>query len=281
MGTHSIGIALGGGASRGLAHIQVLHGLDELGVKPARMAGTSIGALLGVAYAAGMSAKEIEEHAREVLSTRLSAARRAFSSGRGGVLDLINFNLISSPLLDGTQLVKLVMPPSFPEDLGELNIPFTVVTTNLHTMSEVALDSGSVVFAIASSIAIPGIISAPPGGQVLIDGVCVNPVPLSHVQDGCDIIMGVNVIGRPIERSTRQVRTPELIIGAMQIQQHTIARLEREKNRCDLWIEPNVSHFKVHEFFRLDEIMRDNQGVRDEVKRQIEKAIEKREKRVS
>ena len=82
-----IGLALGGGGARGLAHILVLEVLDELQIRPWQIAGTSIGALMGVAYAAGLTAQVIEDHARSVLSNRLDAARLAFSSGKGGVLD--------------------------------------------------------------------------------------------------------------------------------------------------------------------------------------------------
>jgi NTE family protein len=268
-----IGLALGGGAARGIAHIQILHALDELGIKPHRMSGTSIGALIGAAYAGGMSAAEIEDHGRLVLSNRLDAARRAFSSGRGGLKDLINFNPLASPIIDGTQLVKLVLPAPVPDDIAKFPIRFTIVTTDFHNMSEVTFSSGDPVAAIAASIAIPGVISAPKRNTTLIDGGCVNPVPISHVQEDCDIVAAVNVIGRPQGSNGSGARTTDLLFGAMQIQQQKIAELQRNSLRCDIWIEPAISQYRVHDFFHFEAIMSAAKPARDEFKRSLELAL--------
>jgi NTE family protein len=268
-----IGLALGGGAARGIAHIQILHAFDELGIKPHRMSGTSIGALVGAGYAGGLSAVEIEDHSRLVLSNRLDAARRAFSSGRGGLMDLINFNPLASPILEGMQLVKLVLPPALPDDLANFPIPFTIATTDFYNMSEVTFSSGDPVPAIAASIAIPGVISAPKRNATLIDGGCVNPVPISHVQADCDIVAGVNVIGKPQPSSGTAARTTDLLSGAMQIQQQKIAQLQRDNLRCDIWIEPAISQFRMHDFFRFEDIMNAARPARDEIKRALELAL--------
>jgi len=269
-----IGLALGGGAARGIAHIQILHAFDELGIKPHRMSGTSIGALVGAGYAGGLSAAEIEDHSRLVLSNRLDAARRAFSSGRGGLMDLINFNPLASPILEGMQLVKLVLPPALPDDLAKFAIPFTIVTTDFYNMSEVVFSSGDPVPAIAASIAIPGVISAPKLNATLIDGGCVNPVPISHVQADCDIVAGVNVIGKPQPSNGSAARTTDLLSGAMQIQQQKIAQLQRDSLRCDIWIEPAISQFRMHDFFRFEDIITAARPARDQIKRALEVALE-------
>lgn len=271
-----IGLALGGGAARGLAHIQILHAFDDLGIKPHRMSGTSIGALIGAGYAGGLSAAEIEDHSRSVLSNRLDAARRAFSSGRGGVTDLINFNPFASPIIEGEQLVKVVLPTPLPDDLAKFAIPFTIVTTDFYNMSEVAFSTGDPVIAIAASIAIPGVISAPKRNTTLIDGGCVNPVPISYLQGDCDIVAAVNVIGKPQQVKNSGARTTDLLAGAMQIQQQTIAQLERERQRCDIWIEPAISQFRIHDFFRFEDIMSAAKPARDEIKRALEVALNKR-----
>jgi NTE family protein len=275
--TPSIGLALGGGAARGIAHIQALHALDDLGVKPTRIAGTSIGSLMGVAYAAGLSAQVIEDHARSVLSNRLDAARLAFSSGKGGVLDLVRFNPLSSPLVDGPQLVRLVLPDGVPDRLEHLAIAMDVVTCDFYGAREIPLSSGPTVEAVAASIAIPGLISAPSGDETLIDGGCVNPVPINHLQD-LDIIAAVDVVGKPEARGREAPRTPDLMAGAMQIQQRTIAALHRRNNRCDIWLEPAVSPFRVHEFFRFEEILAASKPLRDQMKRALETALEARVK---
>jgi NTE family protein len=273
--TPSIGLALGGGAARGLAHIQALHAFDELGLRPSHIAGTSIGALLGVAYAAVPSAQSLEDHARHVLSNRLDAARRAFSSGRGGVLDLISLNPLTSPLFDGGQLVRIVLPEEVPDRLENLMIPVTVVACDFYAGTELCFSNGPTVDAVAASIAIPGVISAPPGEAVLVDGGCVNPVPISHLQS-FDVVVAVNVIGRPAPRGRATPRTSDLAAGSMQIQQQVIANLHRQAYRCDIWLEPPVNPFRVHEFFRIDEILAASRQMREQMKRALEAVLETR-----
>ena len=273
-----LGLALGGGAARGIAHIELLHALDDLGIKPTRMSGTSMGALVGVGYASGLSAREVEDHARSVLSNKLDAARLAFSSGKGGVLDLLNFNPLTSPLIDGQQLVRLVLPKGIPDDLSKLKIPFTVVATDFYAMSEIAISEGDCVTAVASSIAIPGAISGPPGPATLIDGGCVNPVPLSHVQVGCNIVAAISVIGKPVQQRKSGARPADLLSGAMQIQQHAIATLQRKSLNCDIWLEPDVDGYRLHDFFRFEEILKSARPARDQFKRQLERLVKSQTK---
>ncbi|HFC04683.1 MAG TPA: patatin-like phospholipase family protein, partial [Rhizobiales bacterium] len=73
-----IGLALGGGAARGISHIPLLEAIDELGVSPVKIAGTSIGALVGAAYASGITGRELREHTTAVLANKIDAARRVF-----------------------------------------------------------------------------------------------------------------------------------------------------------------------------------------------------------
>ena len=122
-----IGLALGGGSARGLAHIPMLEVFDELGLKPSVIAGCSIGALIGAGYAGGMSAKELRERAELLLSTRIEAMRYAF--GRAKITDLLALKGISSLHIKGETLAGLVMPDTLPKIIDDLAIPLTVITT--------------------------------------------------------------------------------------------------------------------------------------------------------
>jgi NTE family protein len=102
-------------------------------------------------------------------------------------------------------------------------------------------------------------------------------VPINHLQD-LDIVAAVDVVGRPEPRGGEAPRTPDLMAGAMQIQQRMIASLHRRSNRCDIWLEPAVSPFRVHEFFRFEEILTASKPLRDEMKRALENAMEARVK---
>ena len=106
----SIALALGGGGARGLAHILMLEVLDELGLKPKVIAGTSIGALFGAAYASGLSARLIRAHTEEVLGQRFGFARSLLAARSEPVLRLLNILPVRSSLLSPELLLDQVLP---------------------------------------------------------------------------------------------------------------------------------------------------------------------------
>ena len=103
-----VGLALGGGGARGLAHILILEVFDELGMKPATIAGTSIGAIFGAAYAAGLPAREIAERADEILSRPAEIARKLFSSTTANWRDLLKFPPFPAALMNPQSLIEIV-----------------------------------------------------------------------------------------------------------------------------------------------------------------------------
>ena len=171
-----IGLALGGGAARGVAHIPLLEAMDELGVAPVKMAGTSIGALVGAAYASGISGKELRQHTTAVLSSKVDAAKRLFKHPNGNVFDLVNFSFRRPIQIDGLNLTRLALPPGVVENIEDTRIDFTVTATDFYKRAEVTIRSGPLREAVAASIAIPGVIQAPDiNGRLVIDGAMVNP----------------------------------------------------------------------------------------------------------
>ena len=138
-----MGLALGGGAARGLAHIVVLEALDELGVRPSFVAGCSIGALLGAAYASGLSGRDIREHALSVLGSPGEAARRFFWPGnKNGSADAVNLSLTRPLSLNGLWLVRLVSPAGMATRIEQTEIPLSVVPTDFHTGQQVIFEEG-------------------------------------------------------------------------------------------------------------------------------------------
>jgi NTE family protein len=267
MSLPKIGLGLGAGAARGLAHITVLEAFDDLGVKPSLIVGTSIGALIGGSYASGLDARSIRAHAEAVLGKRVSAAKRVLARDKGSIFRLINFNPLAAPLIDGLHLTRLALPPSVARRIEDTVIPFKVIATDFFGHCEVEVTSGLMVQAIAASIAIPGVIAGPHvQGRPLVDGGCVNPVPFDRAREGMDIVIGVDVIGSPMPRP-RRPSSLELLTGAMQIQQKQISALRRAVNPPDIYIEPEVDRFRVHEFFRLRDILKPAEPARERLKR--------------
>lgn len=274
MSTPSIGLALGGGSARGLAHIPMLEVFDELGLKPAVIAGCSIGALVGSAYAAGMSAKEIREHAEMLLADRVTAMRYAFNSKRFNPLDLLALKGLASLHVQGETLVGLVLPDTLPKLIEDLAIPFKVIATDFDEMEERVITSGSLVKAVAASIAIPGVILGPEyDGHVYVDGGVTNPVPFDHVRDGMDIVVAIDVTGRPRAANGAHRSNMELAVGSLLIMFNQVAHLRRALAPPDVYIRPAIQDFAGSDFFRIKEVLEQATPAKDRLKRELEMRI--------
>ncbi len=180
MAKTKIGLALGGGAARGWAHIGVIKALVEAGIKPDIIVGTSIGAVVGACYAGG-HLDSLEKFARGL--TR----RRVF-----GYLD---FNFAGTGLINGQRLCD-----QLEQHLGHLNVEdmkprFTAVATEIGTGHEIWLSRGPLVEAVRASYALPGIFKPVKiGGRWLFDGALVNPIPVSVCRaHGARYVIAVNL----------------------------------------------------------------------------------------
>ena len=151
----TIGLALGGGGARGLAHIPVLEVFDELGLKPRVISGTSIGAIFGAAYAAGLTAEEISARSNEMLSHPADIARSLFSSTTGSWMDLWTFRPFTAALMNPQALVEIIFPEAARKVFSDLAIPLRITATNYRDQSPVVLKTGSLAPAVAASMALP------------------------------------------------------------------------------------------------------------------------------
>jgi NTE family protein len=271
-----IGLALGGGGARGLAHIAMIEVFDELGLRPAAIAGTSMGALIGAAYASGLDARLIRDHAERVLGNRVQLARLLFHPSDGHrFFDLLDFKLFGPMLVNGETLARIVFPPGVADFVEATAIPLKIIATDFYSRCEMVIEAGPMQAAVAASIAIPGVISGPQiGGRVMIDGGITNPVPFDHVED-CDITVAVDVIAGPVPRSARGPSNLDLALGASQILMRQIATLKRDRRPPDIYIEPRLDRFRVLEFFRVGEILAAASPAKDELKRQLETHLAK------
>src|SRR5260221_10376059 len=137
----SVELALGGGGARGLAHIVVAEALDEMGVKPVAIAGTSIGAVIGAGYAAGMSGREMRRYAIHIAHNRTDVMRRMMRSRAGKLRNLFGGGLGDATRLDAELLCEQFLPESLPEDFSGLEIPLTVIASDLYHHREGAFSN--------------------------------------------------------------------------------------------------------------------------------------------
>ena len=180
MAAGKIGLALGGGAARGWAHIGVLKALAAAGIKPDVIAGTSIGAVVGGCYAAG-HLEDLEGFARQL--TR----RRVF-----GYLD---FNFTGTGLISGQRLCERLDKHLGDRAIEDLDCRFTAVATEIGSGHEVWLSRGRLVDAVRASYALPGVFRPVKiNGRWLFDGALVNPIPVTVCRAlGASYVIAVNL----------------------------------------------------------------------------------------
>ena len=250
----AIGLALGGGGARGLAHIAVLEAFDEAGLKPAVIAGTSIGALIGAAYASGMPARDIRRYCEAAFAGRSAIFRHIYSRWRGRVWDI--WRPWGPAVFRSEQFFELVLPPSLPKTFEGLQIPLMSVATDFFTQSEYVSASGPLLPAIAASSAIPALLTPVKlDGRVLIDGGFVNPLPLDLVKPHADYVMAVDVSGGSAEDRSNPPHAIETLLGAQQIALRSIINAKLKIAAPDCLLRPSVGRFSVLDFRRMKEIM--------------------------
>ncbi len=178
--TQKIGLALGSGSARGLAHIGVIRAIEEAGIRIDMVAGTSIGALIGAAYATGRL-DELEQDFRSIDRKRI-----------GALLDPV---LPWSGFIDGKKIAQFVRSHVSLKAVEQLPIPFCAVATELSSGQEMVIREGDLIDAVRASISVPGIFSPVRWkNRILVDGGLVNPVPVSAVRAlGADIVIAVDL----------------------------------------------------------------------------------------
>ncbi len=270
-----IGLALGGGGARGLAHIALLEVFDEMDLRPVVIAGCSMGALVGACYAAGMTAKELRAHAESLLSNRVDFARYVFGARKTKPLELLSRGGLASLHLDGERLAHLGLPDHLCQNIEDTKIPLKIIATDYERMDEVVFESGSMATAVGASIAIPGLISAPRiNGRIHVDGGVVNPVPFDHVRDNVDFVVAIDVTGRPRPAGGGKIGNMELAVGSLLIMFNRLAELKRALSPPDIYIVPKLDQFGSMDFFKAKDIISAAEQSKEELRNKIDKHLQ-------
>jgi len=271
----TIALALGGGGARGLAHIAMLEVLDERGLKPSLIAGTSIGAIVGAAYASGIPAKHIRAHAEATFGQRFDLMRQVFSARATPVQQIMRLLQLRSAVLKPDVLLGMLMPPRVKRDFAELEIPLRIVTTDVHNYTPVVFEDGPLLPAVAASIAIPALFTpVANAGKLLLDGGLVNPLPFDLIEGRADITIAIDVSGTA--GAAGEQRTPtafEALVIASQILQHSIVREKLRHSRPDIYIDMPVNRFGILEFHKHREILAASEPAKDVLRRQLDRVM--------
>lgn len=235
-----IGLALGCGAARGLAHIGVLKFLENHKIPVDIVTGTSMGAFIGGAYAAGIEVSVMEEIA---LNTDWKLTAKMFSP-----------TISLSGFVDGKRIKEFLETVIGNRNIEDLDKKFACVATDIHTGEEIVIDQGSLVEAIRASISIPAIFTPVyHRNRFLVDGGIVNPVPVDTARKmGAEMVIAVNVIPpTPSILRKEKMRKEKIIKKKEEInsQKINIAVADYIKNKID-----HLANFsKISEVFKKEE----------------------------
>ena len=273
--TKSFALALGGGGARGLAHIAVLEALDDMGQKPAALAGTSIGALIEAAYAAGMSGREIRRFVITLAHDRAEVFRRLIATRAGTFANLFNLGFGSATLVDAEKFCQQFLPDKVPEDFGELEIPLTIIATDLYRRQQAAFSSGSLKPALAASIALPTVMRpVVVAGRVLIDGGATNPLPFEELRGRADVVVAVDISGAPTD-ARRDIPNPwECLLATVLVMGNAITAEKIKHGAPDLVVRPRVGAFRALDFLQASAILRAAEPVKVELKEKLAALLE-------
>ncbi|MDO8535022.1 MAG: patatin-like phospholipase family protein [Xanthobacteraceae bacterium] len=267
-GGPTIALALGAGGARGLAHIAVLEALDEMGLRPAAIAGVSIGALIGAAYAAGMSGREIRAQATALLHDRGEVMRRLLAIRVGRVADLL---ATGNPMLVNAEgFIEQFLPKEIPARFEELQTPLAVVATDFWQRKEVIFSARELRPALAGSLAIPALLRpVEHDGRILVDGGAVNPLPFDLLRGAADIVVAVDVTGGPAGPNPTVPDPFEALFATLAVMSHAIIAEKLKSGAPDLLLRPKVDAFAMLDFFRISAILRAAEPIKEELKRQL------------
>jgi len=249
-----IGLALSGGGARGLAHIPMLEVFDQLGIRPHRIAGTSIGAVMGALYASGLSGAEIREGVHSMLMEKGESFRKALSrKATFKWIQFLDLELGHGGLLKGDKFIDFLYEAMRVDRFENLNIPLQVVT-DFHSAEQVVIDSGELLDAVKASMALPGLFTPVRwDGRVLIDGGTVNPVPFDLLRD-CDIVVAINVMGSLRQNRHKIPSLFRVVLGSFDIMQKSIIAEKLKQAPPDIYLAPDIVNVDILEFYKADAI---------------------------
>ena len=271
-----VGLALGGGGAKGFAHVPILEALDEMGIRPSRIAGTSIGAVIGALYAAGLSAKDIRETVDDLVISEEDDWRDIlFNKDLGLIADLIRPSLLRGSILNLDSFLEVLEQHLPAKSFADLNIPLTVVAANYWSREQIVLKNGPLLPALGASVALPGLFKPYRlGDQLLVDGGMVNPVPFDLLEHSCDFTIAVDVIGsRKVQNRPGGAPFFETVFTAFQIMQNTILHEKLEQRRPDIYLRPPLVDIKVLDFHKSEQIYRQAACAKVKLQKELERRL--------
>ncbi len=254
-----VGVALGGGGAKGVAHIAYLKAMEDMGITPCVISGTSSGAVAGALYAGGLDPDEM-----------LALMERMFNSKKSTGL-LKSIARFKKGLV--TDAVRKILSDILPvQTFEELKTPLKVVATNINTLEERVLTSGNLLDAIMCSVALPGIILPQEyDGQHYIDGGATNVIPFDIIRDECDVLIAIDVSSVRPNKLAPTMQTAKL--ADWTATHEALISLKRKHCHVDIFERISFPRVGTMEFGKAMNVYKRAEELVPDFKRKLEKLI--------
>jgi NTE family protein len=270
-GVPSIGLVLGGGGARGLAHILMLEVFDELGLKPKIIAGTSIGAIFGAAYASGLAAADIRAHTVDVLTRRFGLVRDLLFARAQSGTGFWNIFSARNALLAPSALLDVVLPRGVARDFADLEIPLRIIASDYYALEPAVLSSGPLRRAVAASMALPAIFEPVNiDGRTMIDGGLTNPLPFDVIEGEADLLVAIDVTGVTVPSEKRAHPTAlEAVFGSSFLFERSIVREKLKHRKPDIYVDAGTGRFQALDFLKVRDVLAAAAPAKEKLKSQL------------
>ena len=272
-----LGIALGGGGAKGVAHVLMMEALEELDWQPYCITGTSIGAIVGALCASGKSAKALRDDLSAASFTvNGSLVDDVFTKDLSRWWDVLDLDFSGKGLLDTKDFLARLESILKVSSFEELVIPLRIVAADFWKREQIVFESGPLLPAVHASMALPGVFQpVQVNGRVLIDGGVVNPVPFDVLPEDCDIVVAVDVIGQREQNPEDPLPSfGDAIFNTVQIFEKSIVREKLKQRAPTIYIEPEITDIKVLEFYKASDVFLQAEPAKNQLKAELEKLLD-------
>jgi NTE family protein len=279
---HKIGIALGGGGVRGLAHITVLEAIDQAGIQPAILSGTSMGAIIAALYASGKSGKDIRQLIEKHMVTREDKLKTVYAKKDFlfAWREAVKLSWKTSGIFKTDGFLRHLIEQMNAETFEDLKIPLQVVATDFHSSESVVLQKGPLLPALKASTCVPGVFEPiQHEGHVLFDGGVSNNLPYDLLQDKCDLVIAVDVSST---RRTQKDEMPNMIeatVAMFDTLMNRVTQIKLDQNPPDLYFHPEICGIRMLEFHKIEEVFKQAESSMPDIRRRLQAMLTNDDKR--
>ncbi len=273
--TKRVGLALGAGGARGLAHIPIIELFDELDIRPDILAGTSMGAVIGVLYASGMSGRAIRDLIDDLVVRENESFTDALSRWEAFKwLGFVAPELGNGGLLSTEKFVSYILEAINRSTFEALEIPLKIVAADFWNREQVVFEQGELLPALQASIAIPGLFTPIiHQGHALVDGSAANPVPYDLLLGECDITIAVDVQGAWTPTEDLKPSFFDAAMGSSLIMQQSIIREQLKHQPPTIYLTPEIQDIRVLDFDKADTIYQQTAASKEMLRKQLKKLL--------